>query len=379
MTIPDSDFVEKQRYPGTDFDESELVMNMDDLPDWTADLGLVKPQPAAPSVAVDLLLDTADSVSATNPVDPLDAPVEASLAETVAVVEQVDPVPTDAVLPSGTEAVVPAKTLLTPEQVQHALANKARLAAEEREQERRQQQGSQGQAGKSNTAGLGEGVSALMDGAGAVLGGMGQLGGAALGFVGGGLNMLASRPAVLPRLSEYRATQLENTVSNYQRHQEYLWNHERTNAVRQKVQAQADLLGVSKASVIAEMRPGGAHEALHAAFVDACAGHEGTAVAAKNMQKAMASFERQRTKAGQELLSNDSMGNPMFDRLKERVSQSETSMLASASETPLLPGEDHTHLERIQGFLKNVFEMVQGLFNKLSPSNAAAPAEMSPH
>lgn len=178
-----------------------------------------------------------------------------------------------------------------------------------------------------------------------------------------------ARPMVLPRLSEYRVSQVEDQVNRYTVAQEAFWASGKMPDVRKAIEEKARESGLSVEDVMEKMKPGGEMHELHERYVDAYSNSPGAADHRKTMNKAIDGFVRQYGQAHEEMLAPEQQGADYFEGYKSRVEGAKDRMFKKAGHVPLLDGEDKTNLQKLQEavakIIEKVKEMVSGFTNML--------------
>ena len=200
-----------------------------------------------------------------------------------------------------------------------------------------------------------------------------QAGAAAQMVAGAGL------PAVLPRLSEYRLSQVEKAATTFAREQEAFWQASPAlGAVRGQMQDAARQQGAPVEDVAQQMKPGGALAALGQQFADAVAQTPAAGVHKKGMDKALDSYTRQYGRAQEEILNPDMNNNPHYDGLKGRLRETHEQMARTVAP---LPGfttsqgvQEPSHFEKMQGAVGQIMERIQTVSRDLGNlRNGGAP------
>lgn len=200
-----------------------------------------------------------------------------------------------------------------------------------------------------------------------------QAGAAAQVVAGAGL------PAVLPRLSEYRLSQVEKAATTFAREQEAFWQASPAlGAVRGQMQDAARQQGAPVEDVAQQMKPGGALAALGQQFAAAVAETPAASVHKKGMDKALDSYTRQYGRAQEEILNPDMNNNPHYDGLKGRLRDTHEQMARNVAP---LPGfttsqgvQEPSHFEKMQGAVGQIMERIQTVSRDLGNlRNGGAP------
>jgi hypothetical protein len=201
-----------------------------------------------------------------------------------------------------------------------------------------------------------------------------QAGAAAQVVAGAGL------PAVLPRLSEYRLSQVEKAATTFAREQEAFWQASPAlGAVRGQMQDAARQQGVPVEDVAQQMKPGGVLAALGQQFAAAVVETPAAGVHKKGMDKALDSYTRQYGRAQEEILNPDMNNNPHYDGLKGRLRETHEQMARTVAP---LPGfttsqgvQEPSHFEKMQGAVGQIMERIQTVSRDLDNlRNTDAPA-----
>ena len=185
-----------------------------------------------------------------------------------------------------------------------------------------------------------------------------QAGAAALAVAGSGL------PAVLPRLSEYRLSQVEKAAGSFAREQEAFWQSSpQLSALREQIQGAARGQGVPVQDVVQQMKPGGALAPLGEQFAAAVAAAPGAAQYKKSMDKALDSYTRQYGRAQEEILNPDLNDNPHYDGLKQRLRGAHETMEQTAAGLPGFTNsqgkQEASHFERLQQAVGQIMEKIR--------------------
>lgn len=175
-----------------------------------------------------------------------------------------------------------------------------------------------------------------------------------------------ARPMVLPRLSEYRVTQIEDQANRYTAAQDAFWAAGTMPVVRKAIEEKARETGMSVEDVMSKMKPGGEMHELHERFVDACNKSPDAADHRKVMAKAIDGFVRQYGQAQEEMLAPDQQGTESFDDYKERVEGAKDQLFKKAGHVPMFDGEDKSHLEKLQEAVAKVIEKVREMVNSFT-------------
>lgn len=200
-----------------------------------------------------------------------------------------------------------------------------------------------------------------------------QAGAAAQVVAGAGL------PAVLPRLSEYRLSQVEKAATTFAREQEAFWQASPAlGAVRGQMQDAARQQGAPVEDVAQQMKPGGALAALGQQFAAAVAETPAASVHKRGMDKALDSYTRQYGRAQEEILNPDMNNNPHYDGLKGRLRDTHEQMARNVAP---LPGfttsqgvQEPSHFEKMQGAVGQIMERIQTVSRDLGNlRNGGAP------
>ncbi len=190
-----------------------------------------------------------------------------------------------------------------------------------------------------------------------------------------------ARPMVLPRLSEYRVSQIEDQSNRYGVAQEAFWASGKMPDVRKAIIEKARESGMSVEDVMSKMKPGGELHELHQRYVEAYHNSPAAADHRKAMNKAIDGFVRQYGQAQEEMLAPEQHGNEYFDEYKNRVDGAKDRLFEKASGVPLLDDEDKTNLERLQEavakIIEKVREMVAGFTNMLRGKRGAQEEAVS--
>ncbi|TAM33794.1 MAG: hypothetical protein EPN61_18110 [Burkholderiaceae bacterium] len=183
---------------------------------------------------------------------------------------------------------------------------------------------------------------------------------------------------VLPRLSEYRVSQIEDQAQRYAVAQEAFWTVGKMPGVRKAIEEKARETGMSVEDVMAKMKPGGEMHELHERYVEAYHNSPDAADHRKAMNKAIDGFVRQYGQAQEEMLAPEQKGNEYFEDYKDRVDDAKDRIFEKAGHVPLLDGEDATHLQKLQAavakIIEKVREMVSG-FTTMLRGKAGAEKE----
>lgn len=190
-----------------------------------------------------------------------------------------------------------------------------------------------------------------------------------------------ARPMVLPRLSEYRVSQIEDQANRYTAAQEAFWAAGKMPVVRKAIEEKSRETGMSVEDVMAKMKPGGEMHELHERFVEAYNQSPDASDHRKVMNKAIDGFVRQYGQAQEEMLAPEQQGNEYFDDYKDRVEGAKDRIFKKAGHVPLLDGEDKTHLQKLQEavakIIEKVREMVNGFTNMLRGKGRAEKEAVS--
>lgn len=244
------------------------------------------------------------------------------------------------------------------------------------------------------SGGVGDGLKGLANGASRMLGGMMSVAGVAAGGVGTGANALVSHltkkkdalpgksaldglgVGVMPRITDYRAQQVERAVSNYEESAAALWDRPGLADVRSAVKERALALGQPVADVVAGMRPGGAHEDLSAAFQAGVEADPLAATAKDKMEKSLSAWANQNVAATPEMAGGTD--DPTRRAIKARIEAANERMEAAAAIIPPFKDEDESHLQRIQAVMARIVEAIKnfvgGLTARKSSEASHAPA-----
>jgi hypothetical protein len=190
-----------------------------------------------------------------------------------------------------------------------------------------------------------------------------------------------ARPMVLPRLSEYRVTQVEDQANRYAAAHDAFWETGKMPDVRKAIEEKARETGMSVDDVMDKMKPGGEMHELHERFVDAYNDSPGAADHRKVMNKAIDGFVRQYGQAQEEMLAPEQQGADYFEGYKERIDGAKDKIFKKAGHVPLLDGEDKTNLQKLQEavakIIEKVKEMVNGFTNMLRGKGGAEKEAVS--
>lgn len=204
--------------------------------------------------------------------------------------------------------------------------------------------------------------------------GVSQVVGIGLSAVGGALMGIASagRAAVLPRISEYRASQVRKMVTDFGRASNEFWDVPALRPVRQMVEATAVQKGVSFASVVSGMRPNGEYHGLSQILAQAIDSDPAATPAMAKLAKTYGSWVRQREKSASEMQYDD--GSQTTASVKRSIHESDDLMRNLAANVPLLPGEGASFVERMTTLLDGIKTALSSLFTRESKADAPAPS-----
>jgi len=191
---------------------------------------------------------------------------------------------------------------------------------------------------------------------------------------------------VLPRLSEYRVSQVEKAAGNYEKAHQEFWAADKMPAIREQIEARAQETGLSVQDVMEKMKPNGEFADLHEKFNEAVSQSPDAQSSKKSMDKALDSWARQYGRAQEELLNPETEGSPHYEKLKGRLDGSNDKMQRNASETPAFEGEDQSHFERLKEALQKIAERLKEMVKsfaefvkgKASPKAEATGGEHAP-
>lgn len=224
-------------------------------------------------------------------------------------------------------------------------------------------------------------ASGLLDGAAAMAGGAAALAGGVLAAAGRALAPEAQTPqqqagaaaqvvagsglpAVLPRLSEYRLSQVEKAANTFAREQEAFWQSSpQLTQLRGQIQGAAQTQAIPVQDVVQQMKPGGALAPLGEQFAAAVAEAPGSGQYKKAMDKALDSYTRQYGRAQEEILNPDLNDNPHYDGLKERLRGTHENMEQAAAGLPGFTNsqgrQEPSHFEKLQGAVGQIMERIR--------------------
>ncbi len=171
--------------------------------------------------------------------------------------------------------------------------------------------------------------------------------------------------AVLPRLSEYRASQVEKTATAYLQAQDQFWQAGKMPALRKEIEERARVTGISVGDVMEKMRPNGEMADLHKRFSAAVSASPEAQTGKKAMDKALDSWVRQYGQAQKELLSPETHGNPHYDSLSDRLQKAQGKMNEATKKIPAFEGEQ-SHAERLAEAMKRIAEKIKEMLNALT-------------
>lgn len=191
---------------------------------------------------------------------------------------------------------------------------------------------------------------------------------------------------VLPRLSEYRVSQVEKAAGNYEKAHQEFWAADKMPAIREQIEARAQETGLSVQDVMEKMKPNGEFADLHEKFNEAVSQSPDAQSSKKAMDKALDSWARQYGRAQEELLNPETEGSPHYEKLKGRLDGSNDKMQRTTSETPAFEGEDQSHFERLKEALQKIAERLKEMVKsfaefvkgKASPKAEATGGEHAP-
>lgn len=187
------------------------------------------------------------------------------------------------------------------------------------------------------------------------------------GGIGRGLfaNGVGRGVAVLPRLSEYRAGQVEKAASAYEQAQEQFWQAGKMPALRAEIEERARVTGISVADVMEKMRPNGEMADLNRKFSAAVLESSEALAGKKAMDRALDSWVRQYGQAQKELLSPETHGNPHYDSLSDRLQKTQGKMNEATKKIPAFDGEQ-SHAEKLTEAMKRIAEKIKEMLSALT-------------
>lgn len=192
--------------------------------------------------------------------------------------------------------------------------------------------------------------------AGALGRGFGRIG------AGGGAGSPARRfegVAVLPTISEYRVSKVEEAAGNYGRALDKFWKVESMAPLRGEIEERARKTGVSVCDAMQKMKPQGEWADLHGRFVKGVADSPEATQAKVGLDHALKSWVRQYDHASEELLTADLDENPNLRKARNRVDATKDRMEEMAGQTPVFGGETHSHAERLAAAVQAIMERLK--------------------
>jgi hypothetical protein len=171
-------------------------------------------------------------------------------------------------------------------------------------------------------------------------------------------------PAVLPRLSEYRITQVEKAAASFGTEADAFWNSSnKMTALRAEMERVARERGLSVQDVAQKMKPGGDFAELRQKFNEAVTDNPEAGGRRKAMDKALDSYVRQFGRAQEELLNPEQHGNPHYDRYKQRLNRAHTDIENNAAGVPAFENDkgtlDPSHFEKLREAVARIMEKVK--------------------
>lgn len=212
---------------------------------------------------------------------------------------------------------------------------------------------------------------AMVGGLASLAGGSAKVVGAAAGALGRGLGLGSIGPrstspakrfegvAVLPTISEYRVSKVEESASNYERAVGRFWKVPPMAGLRSEIEERAQKAGLSISDAMAKMKPDGEWADIHARFVKEVAASPEAIQAKVGMDQAIKSWIRQYDHGSEELLNADLEDNPNMRKAKNRVEATKGKMEELAGQTPVFGGETQSHAERLQAAVQAIMERLK--------------------
>lgn len=170
-------------------------------------------------------------------------------------------------------------------------------------------------------------------------------------------------PSVLPRLSEYRTSQVEKAAANFEQEVDGFWNSStKLIAFKAEVERIAAERGLSVQDVNEKMKPGGELAELREKFNAMVSENPDSNARKKGMDKALDSYIRQYGRAQEELLNPEQRGI-QYDKLKQRLEVSQKEMEKKSSSVPAFASEkgelEPSHFERLQEAVSKIVEKLK--------------------
>jgi len=225
------------------------------------------------------------------------------------------------------------------------------------------------------------GVAATIRGAAATLaeavgGAMGVAGAAGSGAVKAAGSIAKEAAAqvrgmtVLPRLSEYRVSQVEKHATAYAEAQEQMWNATpRLLALRTEIAERARVTGASVEDVVNKMRPGGEFADIGKRFCEAVSESPDAISHKKTMEKALDAFGRQYEVALEEQLNPETSNSQVQSSLSGRIDDARLAIENSAGSVPPFPnpagGVEPSHADRLREALTRVVEKIKEIARQI--------------
>lgn len=231
-----------------------------------------------------------------------------------------------------------------------------------------------------------QGSGALVEGGAALIGGAGALGGAVLKGIGSLANTAAglikkeetpvidaldlnktadlSGVMILPRLSEFRVSQVEKSAQTYADEQDAFWKADpKLLELRKTIEDQAKNKNIPVLDVIQGMQEKGDAADLRCAFNEAITSSPEAQKRIKSMDKALSNFLRQYGRAQEELLNPETNGGPHYGRFKERLQHSLEALEKKTQGIPAMlnaSGQlDSSHFEKLRESIAKIMERLK--------------------
>ena len=167
--------------------------------------------------------------------------------------------------------------------------------------------------------------------------------------------------AVLPTISEYRVSKVEESAGNYGRALDKFWKVDAMVPLRAEIEERARGAGIPVPEAMHKMKPDGEWADLHEKFVKGVAASPEATQAKVGLDHALKSWVRQYDHASEELLTADLEEKPHLRKAKNRVEATKDRMEEMAGQTPVFGGETQSHAERLSAALQAVMERLKDM------------------
>lgn len=184
--------------------------------------------------------------------------------------------------------------------------------------------------------------------------------------------------AVLPTISEYRVSKVEESAGNYGRALDKFWKVDAMAPLRGEIEERARGAGLSVADAMQKMKPDGEWADLHGRFVKGVAASPEATQAKMGLDHALKSWVRQYDHASEELLTADLDEKPNLRKAKNRVEATKDRMEEMAGQTPVFGGESQSHAERLSAAVQAIMERLKDMLMSVRDRLFGARQESGP-